>query len=150
MANDFYPYYLRKNDRWDLDLPYQFGPTTELVELPVTWGLDDYPVFEHVKGTNPGNYAPSGVEEIWSQDFDYALANCAGGLYTLTMHPEFIGRGHRISLLDRLIKRFKACEGVRFATLGQYATEWKQANPLVDWKARNPLRTGQASLRSLG
>lgn len=142
MADDFQPYYLRKDDRWDADGPYRFGPTTDLVELPVTWGLDDYPVFEHVKGINPGNYAPSGVEEIWSHDFDYALANCPGGIYTLTMHPEFIGRGHRILLLERLIQKFRDSEGVRFATHSQYAREWKGAHPLQQWKLENPLRTG--------
>jgi peptidoglycan-N-acetylglucosamine deacetylase len=150
MGHDFYPYYLRKNDAWGLDTPYQFGPVTDLVEVPVTWGLDDYPVFEYIPGGNAGNSAPSAVEEIWWQDFDYALKNCDGGVYVLTMHPEFIGRGHRIMLLERLIQRFQACEGVRFSTLGQYAQEWRQANALQEWKSRNKLRTGEGSIRSLG
>jgi peptidoglycan/xylan/chitin deacetylase (PgdA/CDA1 family) len=150
MGNDFHPYYLRKNDQWTLDTPYRFGPMTDIVEMPVTWGLDDYPVFEHVAGRNAGNSAPSAVEEIWWQDFDYALNNCSGGVYILTMHPEFIGRGHRIMLLERLIRRFKACEGVRFSTLGDYAQTWKQANPLQDWMGRNKFRTGETSIQSLG
>jgi peptidoglycan/xylan/chitin deacetylase (PgdA/CDA1 family) len=149
MGHDFHPYYLRNGDQWSLDAPYQFGQTTELLELPVTWGLDDYPVFEHVPGGNPGNYAPSAVEEVWWSEFDYAYKNSQGGLYTLTMHPEFIGRGHRITLLERLIQRFKACDGVSFATLGDYAKVWRAKNPLEQWKSENPLRVGSKSLRSL-
>jgi peptidoglycan-N-acetylglucosamine deacetylase len=150
MGNDFHPYYLRKNDRWTQDGPYHFGPTTKLLELPVTWGLDDYPVFEHVAAVNAGNSAPSAVEEVWWGDFSYALQNCSDGVYILTMHPEFIGRGHRIMLLERLIQRFQACEGVRFSTLGDYARSWIAANPLEDWVRDNPLRTGLGSIQTLG
>ena len=150
MGHDFYPYYLRQGDRWTLDMPYQFGTVTDLIELPVTWGLDDYPAFEYIPGGNPGYSAPSAVEEIWWQDFEYALQTCPGGIYVLTMHPEFIGRGHRIMLLERLIRRFKDCDDVGFATMGQYAAEWRKANPRQDWMARNTLRTGQGSISSLG
>ena len=150
MGADFHPYYLRNGDSWSLDEPYRFGETTDLVELPVTWGLDDFPVFEHIAGgVNAGNNAPSAVEEIWSQDFEFALNHCHGGVYVLTMHPEFIGRGHRILMLERLIRRFMASDGVRFATLGDYAAGWKAGNPLAKWKAANPLRTGANSLSAL-
>jgi hypothetical protein len=121
MGDDFNPYYLRKDDRWSADEPYTFGPLTDLVELPVTWGLDDFPPFETLMGINPGQSAPSAVEEIWYGDFEFALKNCPGGIYTLTMHPEFIGRGHRILMLERLIQRFKGHSGVRFSTLRDYA-----------------------------
>ncbi|TPI40095.1 hypothetical protein FJ414_09560 [Mesorhizobium sp. B3-1-6] len=109
-----------------LDEPYKFGPATDIVELPVTWGLDDYPAFEVVAGWNQGYSNPRDIEEIGWDDFRYALENCKGGIYTLTMHPEFIGRGHRIMMLDRLIQRMKACAGVHFTTLGPYAAEWNR------------------------
>src|SRR5262249_17233771 len=38
-GHDYYPNYLRLRGRWSIDEPYVFGPTTELVEIPVTWGL---------------------------------------------------------------------------------------------------------------
>jgi hypothetical protein len=47
------------------------------------------------------------------------------------MHPQVIGRGHRILMLERLIEYIKGHEGVRFKTMGQVAIEWKQANPLA-------------------
>ena len=149
-ARTFTPTILRNGDAWSLDEPYRFGETTDLVELPVTWGLDDFPVFEHIAGgVNAGNNAPSAVEEIWSQDFEFALNHCHGGVYVLTMHPEFIGRGHRILMLGAA---HSALYGVRrrtFRELGDYAAGWKTSNPLAEWKAANPLRTGLNSLSAL-
>jgi peptidoglycan/xylan/chitin deacetylase (PgdA/CDA1 family) len=141
MAGDFYPYYLRDGDKWSTDGPYRFGEVTELVEAPVYWGLDDFPLFEFVLGVVQGLAAPSAVEEIWRGDFDYAYANCPGGVFNLTMHPEVIGRGHRMLMLGRLVDYFAGKEGVIFETLGSYVRRWKAENPLERWKAENPLRT---------
>jgi peptidoglycan/xylan/chitin deacetylase (PgdA/CDA1 family) len=149
MGDDFNPYYLRTDDQWSADDPYLFGPLTSLVELPVTWGLDDFPPFETLVGVNPGQSAPSAVEEIWYGDFEYALNSCSGGVYTLTMHPEFIGRGHRILMLERLINRFTAHSGVRFCTLRDYAARWKANNPLEAWTRANKFRAGTGAITAL-
>lgn len=146
MANDFYPYYLRSGDKWSLDEPYEFGDTVDLVEIPGTWGLDDFVPFEFVMGSNTGLSAPSAVEEIWRGDFDYAHANCPGGVYDLTMHPQVIGRGHRLLMLERLIEHFKAQEGVVFETMSSYAQRWKYENPIDHWQKENPADRGGASL----
>jgi peptidoglycan-N-acetylglucosamine deacetylase len=137
MGSDFFPYYLRSGDRWSLDEPYVFGEVKPLVELPVTWGLDDFPPFEFILGSNTGLSAPSAVEEIWKGDFDYAYAHCSGGLYTLTLHPQVIGRGHRMLLLERLIRHFENHDGVVFEPLGDYARRWREANPPETWKRAN-------------
>jgi peptidoglycan/xylan/chitin deacetylase (PgdA/CDA1 family) len=142
MGSDFHPYYLRRGDRWSLDEPYVFGETTTLVELPVTWGLDDFPPFEFILGSNTGLSAPSAVEEIWRGDFDYAYANCRGGLYTLTLHPQVIGRGHRMLMLERLLDHFERHEGVVFEPLGEYARRWRSEEPLEVWKKANPAFVG--------
>ena len=55
MAGDFVPYYLRSGDRWSTQEPYDFGETTRLVELPVSWALDDLPQFEPVPGCSTGS-----------------------------------------------------------------------------------------------
>lgn len=140
MGDDFRPYYLRKGDAWSTTGPYVFGSVSELVEVPVTWGLDDFPVFEFIPGWHDGLRAPSAVEEIWKGDFDYAYANCLGGIYNLTMHPQVIGRGHRVVMLERLIDYFENHDGVTFETLGEYVERWRARNPLEDWKTANPLR----------
>ena len=142
MGGDFYPYYLRKGDEWSTTGPYVFGETCELVEIPVTWGLDDFPAFEYVPGQNTGLKAPSAVEEIWKGDFEYAHERCPGGVYDLTMHPQVVGRGHRMLMLERLIDHFSGHSGVVFESLGDYAKRWKTANPLEEWKAANSLYSG--------
>ena len=135
MGGDFYPYYLRNGDEWSATEPYVFGETCGLVEIPVTWGLDDFPAFEYVSGRNTGLKAPSAVEEIWRGDFDYAYEHCTGGIYNLTMHPQVIGRGHRMLLLERLLDHFGSYEDVVFETLGNYAGRWKKNNPVEEWCA---------------
>ena len=101
-----------------------FGAETSLVELPVTWGLDDFPVFEPVPPVSHGLSAPSAVEEIWRGDFDWAYANVRGGVYTLTMHPQVSGRGHRLLFLERLFAHFASRPGVVFESLGDAADRW--------------------------
>lgn len=147
MANDFYPYYLREGDAWSTNGPYEFGRICELVEVPVNWALDDFPFFEYVPGENVGLAAPSAVEEVWRGDFDYAYANCPGGLYILTLHPQVIGRGHRMLMLERLIKYFWNHEGVVFGTLGGYVEIWKARNPLDRWKSENPIYVDPRSIQ---
>ncbi|MDP0497995.1 MAG: polysaccharide deacetylase, partial [Verrucomicrobiota bacterium JB024] len=47
MANDYSPYYIRSGDKWSVDQPYEFGKPTDIVELPVSWSLDDFPEAEY-------------------------------------------------------------------------------------------------------
>ena len=149
MGNDFYPYYLRTGDQWSNDTPYVFGETTSLIELPVTWGLDDFPAFEFVMGLMPGYNAPSSIREIWQGDFDYARVSCPGGIFNLTLHPEVIARGHRITMFEQLLHHMRDQRGVTFRTMLDYATRWKAANPLDAWKSKNPDFTGERSIREL-
>lgn len=142
MGHDYYPYYLRRGDAWSVDSAYRFGGTTGLVELPVTWGLDDFPVSEFVLGFNEGLKAPSAVEEIWRGDFDYAHTNSDGGVFILTLHPQTIGRGNRMLMLERLLVHFRAQDNVVFDTMHNYASRWQAANPRDAWEAANSDLTG--------
>lgn len=133
MGDDFSPYYLRSGDQAPLDGPYVFGTNIDLVELPVTWGLDDFPHFEFVSKGTQGLSAPSKVEEVWQGDFEFARTNIQGGIFNLTTHPQVIGRGHRLQMLERLIRSWLEKDGVRFDTLGNYTEKWRAANPLSTW-----------------
>ena len=141
MANDFYPYYLRKGDKWSTTEPYRFGDLIDLVEIAPSWGLDDFPPLEYVWGANTGLNTPSAVEELWRTEFDYMVENCPGGVYNLTCHPQFIGRGSRIAMFDRLVSHF-ARSGARFDRLRDVAARFREENPLEEWAAKNPHRTG--------
>ncbi|MGI8642927.1 MAG: polysaccharide deacetylase family protein [Thermomicrobiales bacterium] len=125
MGDDFRPYWCRIGDRHDPDGPFLFGPEVDLVELPVSWILDDFPHFEYLRAEQrvyPGLSAPSKVEEIWREEFDFMVQEVPDGVFTLTMHPQIIGRGHRMRMLERLITHMLSTEGVTFATC-QLASE---------------------------
>ncbi len=133
MAQDFSPYYCRVGDQASKDGPYLFGREVDLVEVPVTWSLDDFPPFEFVwtgRGINPGLSAPSQVFEIWSGDFDYLYDRLGEGVFCLTMHPQVIGRGHRLLMLEKFIRHMQGRPGVSFRTLEEMVKEWKGEHPL--------------------
>jgi peptidoglycan/xylan/chitin deacetylase (PgdA/CDA1 family) len=131
MANDFTPYYCRVGDEALVDGPYQFGKEVNLVELPVDWSLDDWPYFGlHWPAHHVGLRTPDEVYKIWAADFDFLYQRLGTGVYILTMHPQVIGRAHRLLMLERLIEYMKSHEGVVFKTMSQVATEWRQRNPL--------------------
>ncbi|MDI3340511.1 MAG: polysaccharide deacetylase [Sphaerobacter sp.] len=132
MGHDFLPYWARVGDVIHRDRAYEFGRPSRIVEIPVSWILDDFPHFEYVRLGNrlsPGLSAPSKVEEIWRGEFDFMYREVEGGVLTLTMHPQVIGRGHRMLMLERLIDYFAGHDGVRFATLAQVADEFRAAHP---------------------
>ncbi len=90
-----------------------------MLELPVQWLLDDWPQFSYDgdSGGQPSN--PDKVYQIWSAEFDGLYAE--GGYFMLTMHPEVIGRPHRMALLGRLIEHINAQPGIWWATAEEVA-----------------------------
>ena len=127
MGDDFHPYWCRQGDRFDLESPYHFGEPVDLVEMPVTWGLDDFPAFEYVSLPNklyPGLRTPDDVFSIWMGDFDYMRQQVNGGVFILTMHPQVIGRGHRMLFLDKLLKHMFEAEA-KFVRMVDYVDKWK-------------------------
>ena len=132
MANDFTPYYCRVGDEMRTDGPYIFGKEVDLVEMPLDWSLDDWPYFGlHWPAHHVGLRTPEEVSRIWSADFDFLYQRMGEGVFILTMHPQVIGRGHRILMLEQLVDYMKGHEGVTFKTMNQVAMEWKQAHPLA-------------------
>jgi peptidoglycan-N-acetylglucosamine deacetylase len=130
MGNDYTPYYCRIGDVPAKDGPYVFGHEVDMVEIPVTWGLDDFPAFEWLYGVNQGLSAASQVYERWAGDFDYLCEFGGEGVYCLTMHPRVIGRGHRLLMLHRLVEHMKELAGVSFMTMAEIARERKRGHPL--------------------
>lgn len=117
MADDFTPYRARQGDRVDDEL-FVPGQPTALIEMPVAWELDDYPYFTFTnRPLFGGMHATDHVLSLWRDEFDYCHRHVADGVFTLTMHPQVIGRGPRILMLARLIDHMQAQPGVRFSTL---------------------------------
>jgi peptidoglycan/xylan/chitin deacetylase (PgdA/CDA1 family) len=127
MADDVRLYRVRRGDAHDAREGSRLGPPGRLVEVPVTWALDDWPLFEPSPGAVGPMSAPSKVEEIWREEFLHAWEHEPGGLFTLTMHPEAIGRGSRIRMLERLVDFMAGHDGVRFARLDRAVADWLAA-----------------------
>jgi peptidoglycan-N-acetylglucosamine deacetylase len=147
-GSDFEPYYLRRGDRFPTDGPYVFGETVELVGIPFSWGLSDFQYFEFVPGITVRQDTPSAVYEIWHGELDWAHANVPGGVYVLTMHPQAIGRGPRLAMVERLIEAAANLDGVSFERVGDYAARWRAAHPLGDWLATRPIHARTAAPES--
>lgn len=105
------------------DRPYLLraeGQETGVLELPVEWILDDWPVFQlnwathHVAIRNGED-----VFKLWADEFDVAYQE--GTTFILTMHPQVIGHRYRMKMLDRLVEYMKSKPGVWFATHEQIA-----------------------------
>ena len=124
-ADDYRPYRVRLWDEHSVDRGSTFGEESELREVPVYWTLDDWPQFEPdgARGRD-GMSAPSKVLEIWLAELHYAYAHAAGGLLTVTMHPECIGRGHRMAMLEQFIGECRKLDGVVFDRLDHYLEGW--------------------------
>jgi peptidoglycan/xylan/chitin deacetylase (PgdA/CDA1 family) len=142
LATDYSAYYLRKGDRWSRTEAYVFGTPSELVAIPFSWLLDDFPHFELNPGFATEQKSPATVREIWQAEFDFAYDDVPGGIFDLCMHPQVIGRGSRLRMLEDLIVHMKSKEGVTFERLIDYVERWKQLNPLETWTKDNAWRLG--------
>jgi peptidoglycan/xylan/chitin deacetylase (PgdA/CDA1 family) len=140
-AADFSPYYARVGDVPAADEPFVFGETVDLVEVPFSFSLADFG-FEYAFGTRPGVVPPSAVEEIWRDELQFALRECAGGVFAMTLHPEIIGRGHRLLAVERTLEHIRSQAEIMVEPVSDYVTRWKAENPIEAWKLGNPTLAG--------
>jgi peptidoglycan-N-acetylglucosamine deacetylase len=126
MGADYIPYRARMGDVVTADEPMIFGEETALVEMPISWSLDDYPHFEFVRAGGailPGLQNASGVLENWIEDYRYMRRSMEWGIITYTFHPLVIGRGHRMNILEQLITTLSS-EGAEFITMETGVSEF--------------------------
>jgi hypothetical protein len=111
-----------------LGKPYAFGAETSLIEMPISWSLDDYPHFEFVRTQATilaGLQSARTVMQNWLDEFLYMKKTVDWGVLTYTMHPYVIGRGYRMLAFEDLVAKL-AAEGAVFMTLEAAAAEAKQ------------------------
>ena len=123
MADDYGLYRIRLGDRHSTTDGTAWGEPGDLVEVPVYWAMDDWPHFEPGPGRS-GLAAPSAVLEIWTEELRYAAEHAPGGLVMVTVHPECIGRGHRMAMLERFLDTAAAIDGVAFERLDAVVSRW--------------------------
>jgi len=116
------------------DFPYEVtvqGSDTPLFEIPVTWLLDDWEQFAY--SAEPANgyiiEDPDKVLRLWKREFEALYET--GGSFTLTMHPEIIGRASRIRMLDELMTYMKEFDDVWFCSLDDLYNAWSSGALVV-------------------
>lgn len=118
---------------WDSSLmgdDFQLYPVEEdqldngLIEVPVSWELDDAAHF--LFNSMPyatGMACPDKVLRMWKTEFDGAYDN--GGVFVLTMHPEIIGRWHRLKMLEQLLDYIQSRTGVTFSCFSPLVDQYR-------------------------
>ena len=106
MANDLHPYRPRPVEV-HADRGNVFGPPSKILEIPVSWYLDDFPQVEYMTGRQEGMRPSQDIFDRWKAIFDYAVENEEDACYVLTTHPQTIGRAHTIQMFEELIAHMK-------------------------------------------
>ena len=111
------PYWVKDQDR-----------QTSLVEVPGAWELCDSAHF--LFAYNPtylvGLSGQSKVQEIWVEDFDGMYEENSDCCYVLTMHPQMIGRHHRMRMVERVVNHILEHDGVWFAQMHEIADLFRE------------------------
>lgn len=141
MHNDFTPYYVRVGDSWTkIDYsqhpdtwmkPLVRGQETNLIEIPANWYLDDLPPMMFIKKSpnSHGFVNPRHLEEMWRDQFDWVYREMDYAVFPITIHPDVSGRPQVLLMLERLIKHFKAHDGVKFVTMNEIADDFAKRYP---------------------
>ena len=125
MGSDYLPYRPRRGDVGKLGEPFRFGEQTALVEMPISWSLDDFPHFEFLRTPTsvlPGLQPARAVMQSWLDEFLYMKKSTDWGVLTYTMHPYVIGRGYRMLALEDMVDRLGQ-EGAVFMIMEEAARE---------------------------
>lgn len=131
MGHDYIPYQARDKDVATLLEPMQFGPDTTLVEMPISWSLDDHPHFEFMRMPTSIMQGLQNAENVFNNfinEFHYMKKHYDWGILTYTFHPHVVGRGQRMLELERLIRTLRG-EGAKFITMEQGVAEYRKKFP---------------------
>jgi peptidoglycan-N-acetylglucosamine deacetylase len=97
------------------DRPYWItAGSRQLLELPGHWSLCDWPFFGYTSFHGGLLTDPAVVERIWLEEFESARQEHR--LVTYTMHPEAIGRGYCMRMLERVVAAMQDGGRTWFAT----------------------------------
>jgi peptidoglycan/xylan/chitin deacetylase (PgdA/CDA1 family) len=95
-----------------------------LVEIPVSWVLDDAPYFMFPVQRSIEPAGP--VLQGWLTEFDGITG--LGGVTTFTFHPQIIGRPSRFACLRELVEHVQHTPKVWVASLAEISAHWTVAS----------------------
>ncbi len=141
MHRDFECYRLRTGDSWTpIDYsrpastwmkPLVRGKESSLIEVPVSWYLDDLPPMMFIKKSpnSHGFMNPRDIEELWREQFDWVYRKMDNAVFTLCLHPDVAGRPQVLAMLERLISHMMKHPGVEFMPLEDIADAYDAEHP---------------------
>jgi peptidoglycan-N-acetylglucosamine deacetylase len=118
----------------DADHPYvlSIDGTAEaqasLVEVPVSWGLDDWEQYAFLPDLIGSGVieSPAKALEMWTLELE--AMHRLGAAFVLCCHPFLSGRPSRAEALERLIERMKSLDGLWITTVGEVARHTASLN----------------------
>jgi peptidoglycan-N-acetylglucosamine deacetylase len=125
MGADYLPYRARIGDFVKLGEVFRFGRETTLIEMPISWSLDDFPHFEFLRTESTILQGLKSARELmqnWFDEFTYFKKSVDWGVLTYTMHPYVIGRGYRMLAFEDLVDKLTK-DGAIFMTMEEAARE---------------------------
>ncbi|OZC83504.1 xylanase deacetylase [Rhodococcus sp. 06-418-1B] len=100
------------------------GKASHVLELPVSWYLDDFPPLACITGIQAGQQDSRAVFERWRDIFDYGYERIEGAAFVSCVHPQIIGQPHHMMWYEKLIQHMVERDGVWFATTDEIADCW--------------------------
>lgn len=114
--------FLYDSSLMDADVPYELAVDTagggrSLVEVPVSWGLDDWEQYCYLPDLSGSGLVedPQKAVAMWRQEFTALRED--GGCFVLTCHPFLSGRPGRAAALEGLLAEVAADPGTWTTTL---------------------------------
>ena len=124
MGRDFDVYRPRPVVAVDREQGNTFGPPSPIVEIPVSWYLDDFPFLEQLPRGGPLG-AVEVLDSRWRDHFAFAHQRVPGGVFALTVHPQTIARAHAFLMFERFVEYVVGHDGVWLTTLGDIAAAYR-------------------------
>jgi peptidoglycan/xylan/chitin deacetylase (PgdA/CDA1 family) len=138
LFGEYFPYWASA-ERLDEDGTLVRGAPLDLVEVPTTFMTSDLSHFE-ISYEPPLPAAmpnPRDLESVWRDQFDYMADRLDGAFFMVMCHPQSIGWGSRITMLERFVEHCLD-RGARFATVEQVAAEFRAADAAAMSAAATP------------
>ncbi|HCU93657.1 MAG TPA: polysaccharide deacetylase [Actinobacteria bacterium] len=125
--------FLYDSSLMDSDHPYLLavGETSSadtLVEIPVSWGLDDWEQYAFLPDLIGSGVieSPTKALEMWTLELE--AMHQLGAAFVLCCHPFLSGRPGRAAALEHLVERMKSLPGLWITTVGNVARHTASLN----------------------
>ncbi|MER5182367.1 polysaccharide deacetylase [Streptomyces sp. NPDC002896] len=128
--------FLYDSSLMDSDQPYRLavddkedkGPERSLIEIPVSWELDDWEQYAFLPGLIGSGVieSPAKALEMWTLALE--AMHRLGACFVLTCHPFLSGRPARAEALERLLERMMSLPGLWVTTLAEVARHTASLN----------------------